>query len=313
MNQLTVTRCLSQAIVDVAAWEFNRLRKGMSDVAVARAVEGALRSLKGLASGKMPAYNHWTTLFYLTWHHPNHVNLAYSMIMATLKNTGKELPSDLYLLDFGCGTLAMQFGLALAIADLRDTQPVKSVRVRCIDDSEPMVRLGKKTWDRFGELAGENVELAVLSDAMNSITRADDPPVCGEERWLSAMHVVYKENKVDVKRDLALHEKRIRPHVGFITSHDDYNSGPLARSVSPFENKRGYSLHRNLMLGVKPLFRGGLFPITQWRRSIERNFLDSPICGDKETFPLVVKRRYLNGSVLWEWPSAACRVYTRIE
>lgn len=313
MNQLAVTRCLSQAMVDVAEWEFNRLKEGMSGIEVARLVEGALKSLDDLRWGKMPGYNEWDALFYLTWHHPNHVNLAYSMIKAMLKNTGRELPSDLYVLDFGCGTLATQFGLALAIADLRDEQPVKSVRVHAIDDSEPMVRLGKKAWDKFGELAGENAELAALSDAMNSTTFTEALPAPGEERWLSAMHVVYQKNRVAVKKWLALHEKQIRPHVGFITSHDDYNSGPLARSVSPFGNEQRYSLQRNLMLGVKPLFKGGLFPITQWRRSIERNLLDSPILGDAETFPLVVKRRYLNGSVLWEWPSAACRVYTRIE
>ena len=315
MNQPAVTRCLSQAMVDVAEWEFNRLRKGMSDVAVARAVEGALKSLDDLRWGIMPSYGDWTALFYLTWHHPNHVNLAYSMIKAMLEKSKRRLPNDLYVLDFGCGTLATQFGLALAIADLRDKQPVKSVRVRPIDDSEPMVRLGKKAWDRFGELAGENADLAALSDAMNSIaiTCADDSPARGEERWLSAMHVVYRENCIAVKNGLLYHEKQIIPHVGFITSHDDPNSRSLARSVSPFGDERSYSLHRNLISGVKPLFRGELSPIAQWRRNIERNFLDSPIRENGETFPLIVKRRFLNGTVLWQWRDASCRVYTRVK
>ena len=314
MNKQAVADCLSKAIVDVAEWEFNRLKEGMSDVEVAQAVEGALKSLDKLRLGKMPSYDDdWTTLFYLTWYHPNHVNLAYSMITAMLKNTGRELPSDLYLLDFGCGTLAMQFGLALAVADLRDEQPVKSVRVEPIDSSDPMVRLGEKAWDKFGELAGENAELAALSDAMNSITRADGPPVCEEERWLSAMHVVYCKNKDKVKEALALHEKRIKPHVGFITYHDDPKSRSLARSVSPFGNERSYSHHPDLE-EVTPIFKDGLPEVTQWRRQVKNRILNPLSAGAVSNLPLITDRRYLDRwAVSWEWRDAACRVYTRIE
>ena len=310
MNKQAVADCLSKAIVDVAAWEFNRLKEGMSGIEVARSVEGALKSLADLSRGKMPGYNERDALFYLTWFHPNHVNLAYSMIMAMLKNTGRELPSDLYLLDFGCGTLAMQFGLALAIADLRGEQSVKSVRVKPIDSSDPMVRLGEKAWDKFGELAGENAELAALSDAMNSITRADGPPVCEEERWLSAMHVVYCKNKDKVKEALALQEKRISPHVGFITYHDDPQSRSLARSVSPFGNERVYSRHLNLQR-VNPIFNDGLPEVTQWRWGVKELVLSPPPVGHVTVFPPAAS--FLTRDVSWEWPSAACRVYTRIE
>ena len=313
MNQLAVTRCLSQAIVDVAAWEFNRLKEGMSGIEVARLVEGALQSLADLRRGKMPGYNEWDALFYLTWFHPNHVNLAYSMIMAMLKNTGRELPSDLYVLDFGCGTLAMQFGLALAVADLRDEQPVKSVRVNSIDCNAPMVRLGEKAWDKFGELAGENADLAALSDAMNSITRTDDSPALGEEPWLSAMHVVYCKNKGDVTEALALHEKRIKPHVGFITYHDDPKSRSLARSVSPFGNERSYSHHPDLEQ-VNPIFEDGLSEVTNWRRQVKNRILNPLSAGAFSNLPLITDKDYLGRwSVSWEWRDAICLVYTRIE
>lgn len=314
MNQTAVTDCLSQAIVDVAEREFNRLREEMSGFRMAQSVEGALQSLKGLASGKMPDYDEWDAPFYLTWYHPNHVNLAYSMIAATLKNTGRELPKNLYLLDFGCGTLATQFGLALAVADLLDEQAVKSIRVRPIDDSEPMVRLGTEVWDVFGELVREEPELGRLSAVIDSmrIEFGNSLPEPGEECWLSAMHVVYEKNCVAVKKWLALHKNRIRPQVGFITSHDNYYGRLLTQSVSPFENDRDYSRHQNLISGVKPLFRGGLYPITQWRRNLEREILNSPFGEDAKTFPLIIKRRYLKGSVLWQWRDAVCRVYTRI-
>ena len=312
MNQLAVTRCLSQAIVDVAEREFNHLKDGMSGIEVARSVEGALQSFADLSQGKMPGYNEWDALFYLTWFHPNHVNLAYSLIMAMLKNTGRELPSDLYVLDFGCGILATQFGLALAVADLRGEQPVESVRVRPIDDSEPMVRLGKKVWDKFGELAGENAGLAALSDAMNSMTFVDDSPACGEERWLSAMHVVYQKNQVDVKKWLALHKNRIRPQVGFITSHNNYNGRLLAQSVSPFNNERGYMHHPNLER-VNPIFNDGLPEITKWRWGVKAGILKSLPAGAASNFPLITDKGYLARSVLWQWRDAACRVYTRVE
>ena len=312
INKQAVADCLSKAIVDVAEWEFNRLKEGMSDVEVAQAVEGALKSLKGLASGRMPYYGDWTALFYLTWHHPNHVNLAYSMIVAMLQKSKRRLPSNLYVLDFGCGTLATQFGLALAISDLRGEQPVKSVRICQIDDSEPMVRLGKKTWDRFGELAGENADLTALSDAMNSITRTDGPPVCGDECWLSAMHVVYQKNHVAVKKALALRENQIRPHVGFITSHYDLNSRSLAHLVSPFGNKRGY-LHRPNLERVNPIFNGGLTEVTKWRWGVKAGILKSLPAGAASNLPLITDKGYLDRFVSWQWRDAACRVYTRIE
>ena len=305
-----VTRCLSQAIVDVAGREFNHLRNEMCDVDVARSVEGALQSLKGLASGKMPAYNEWDAPFYLTWHHPKHVNLAYSMIAATLKNTERKLPKNLYLLDFGCGTLATQFGLALAIADLRDEQPVKSVRVRPIDASEPMRSLGKKAWDRFGELVGESAELAALSDTINSTTFTDDSPTSGEECWLSAMHVVYQANKGDVTKSLALHESETRPRVGFITSHVDDDT-TLAQTVSPFEDERVYSRHLSLKR-VNPIFIDDLPEITKWRWQVKECVLNPLPAEVASNLPLITDKGYLDRPVSWKWPSAACRVYTRI-
>lgn len=314
MNQTAVTDCLSQAIVDVAEREFNRLRNGMSDVEVAQAVEGALRSFGGLRSGIMPDYDEWDAPFYLTWYHPNHVNLAYSMIAATLKTAKMESSEDLYVLDFGCGTLATQFGLALAVADLRDEQMVESIRVRPIDDSKPMVRLGMEVWDVFGELARKYPELGRLSAVIDSmrIEFDDSLPELGEERWLSAMHVVYPQNSDHVKARLAFYEKRIKPDVGFITCHQDNDSQRRAVSVSPFESAQ-YRLHQQLLTGFPPIFNGGLPKITQWRWQVKAGILNPLPAEAASNLPLITDKCYLDRPVSWNWASAACRVYTRIE
>ena len=64
----------------------------------------------------MPTYDEWQALLYITWYHPSHVNLAYSMISAMLvekeyidlANPTLTETGCLYVSDFGSGTLAMR-------------------------------------------------------------------------------------------------------------------------------------------------------------------------------------------------------------
>lgn len=126
MNQKLTTKALDKAITKVVCDEFNRISKNLSDVETAQKVEYALDQLSKLQRGVMPKYDEWVALFYASWYQPAQINLAYSMITDMVKeicdgaltSTGK-----LYVYDFGCGALAMQFGVALAAADaLRNGQ-----------------------------------------------------------------------------------------------------------------------------------------------------------------------------------------------
>ncbi len=155
--QRAVTKCLSRAIVDVAEGEFVRLSKDKSPVAQAEEIREALRELLKLSSGsEMPNYeNSWVPLMYLTWYHPRQVNLAYSIVLNSLRqlSTDRCRPEKLYIVDYGCGTLAMQFGIALAQLKCKiGGFATPEIRMDALDTSEPMIELGKRVWNRFIKL-----------------------------------------------------------------------------------------------------------------------------------------------------------------
>ena len=154
----TAFAALRNAIVRVAEAEFKRLANGSDSREIASGIENALKSLKGLQSGIMPDYtDDWIPLFYSTWYQLSQVNLTFSMIRAMLDqrvstNRTLSIMDKLHVIDFGCGALAMQFGVALAVADaLRLGQKISSIRVDSTDSSQEMVDIGIKIWDQFRE------------------------------------------------------------------------------------------------------------------------------------------------------------------
>ena len=224
-----VAKALARALVKVAEDEYQRLSKELNGdrVEIAKAVEKALRELRELWGNKMPCYNDdWVPLLYSTWYQPSHVNLAYSMIEQRREDDALTKTGRLHVVDFGCGPLAMQFGVALAVADaLQRGERIDSIRVDLVDSSRGMIDMGRKIWCQFKEEIREDRQLAPLIDAcslvkskmLEDIERTD---VCeGEDRWISAIHAVYEENKCEVETDLNKLGYRMNPDVGFVTSH----------------------------------------------------------------------------------------------
>ena len=249
--QEAFAKALDNAIAKAAKAEFPRLTAKLNGdkAKVARAVENALRGLAGLQSGDQPHYDdEWLALLYSTWYQPSHINLAYSMIKAMAKQRDPEgavlsPTGKLYVVDFGCGTLAMQFGIALAAADaLHHGQTLTSIKIDLIDSNQPMIDLGLKIWRQFKKEIRGNDRLTRLSEACDlicneTLTAMEVPAIYpGYSRWLSAMHVVYGDNREDVKEELHRLSNAMDPHVGLITCF--YTSKSLARSVSPFESER---------------------------------------------------------------------------
>lgn len=228
-----VAKALDSALVKAAEDEYRRLSKELNGdrFEIAKAVEKALLELLKLLRGKMPCYdNEWVPLLYSTWYQPSHVNLAYSMIDAMVKKRGWDgaltKSGKLHVVDFGCGTLAMQFGVALAAADaLRRKERVDSIRVDLIDSSRGMIDMGCKIWDQFKQEVNEDSKLDPLSEACSLVKSkvledVERTEVCeGEDRWISAIHAVYEENKCEVETDLNKLGYRMNPDVGFVTSH----------------------------------------------------------------------------------------------
>ena len=144
--QESVAKALDKAIAKVAKTESRRLMKSKSRKKAAKGIETALHDLEGLQKGEIPYYDDkWLPLLYSTWYQPSHINLAYSMInkMAKRRDPKRAVltrKGKLHVVDFGCGTLAMQFGVALAAADaIQQGQPLTSIKIDLIDSSQPMI------------------------------------------------------------------------------------------------------------------------------------------------------------------------------
>ena len=185
----------------------------------------------------------------------------------------------LYVVDFGCGTFAMQFGVALALADtLERGQTITNIRVDSMDTSRPMINMGERVWERFVDLAKQNQRLVRLPRAIEImdckvVKSSFGAKRSGEECWFSAMHVVYQENEDEVRKQLALRADKTDPDVGLITSHANQVSSELATAVSPFSGDSRYSHLAPPFGKVAPRFSDELELITEWRKSIRGRLL----------------------------------------
>ena len=309
-GQERAAAALDRAIAEVFRNEVEHLIQGqnMSDAEKLSKVEDALGEVGKLGKwqGEMPKYDEWLAPFYLSWYQPRQINLTYSMIMGIVgeESIGKEILTDtgrLYVFDYGCGALAMKFGVALAIADaLQKNQKIYSACVASYDESEAMKNIGKKVWEQFKSEVQKDARLPYLEQACEMIdTRTNRPsswrPLGNEVVWLSAIHAAFSANKDAVQADLDRLTKKLRPSAGFVTS-------PLSRSgvadvASPFW-RNGYKEHKQ---NIHDTFTGNLRETTGARHEL----LDSL------QYPGVISLRFLRPNVTWEWHYVDVRIHTR--
>lgn len=313
MNQKLTTEALDKAITKVVCDEFNHISKNLSDVETAQKVEYALDQLSKLQRGVMPKYDEWVAPFYASWYQPPQINLAYSMITDMLTETfdGVLAPTGkLYVYDFGCGALAMQFGVALAAADaLRNGQKLDSVYIASSDTSEAMIGIGVKVWEQFKSEARKEPCLSFLSQACEMIEaqiingRPARKSSADEIRWLSAIHAVYDTNEGDVQKCLCELGKLVSPNIVFLTTH--YKEDSLLCKASPFRNNQ----YEFSAWDVPPLLSGEFRRTTNLRKRISEKIeteLPNPSGID-----INLVKNYLKGPVKWDWRSAAIHIYTR--
>ena len=225
MHDQNIADALDKAITTVADQEFDQLTKGLNDVQIAEKVVGSLQSLDRLRFGKIPNYDEWDALFY-HWYQPSHINLAYSMI-----EWSHELSDQLHIVDFGCGALAMQFGVFLAAVDaIERGQPINEIQIDSIDTSEAMIDVGQKIWEQLKREIARSPNLSYLSRACDVIKPR--PLIIREEGdierigsapnsnvWVSAIHAVYDDNKDDVQCSLKSLVDRLAPDICFASTH----------------------------------------------------------------------------------------------
>lgn len=313
MNQKLTTEALDKAITKVVCDEFNRISKNLSTVETAQKVEYALVHLKNLQYSIMPEYDEWVAPFYVSWYQPAQINLAYSMITDMVEETfdGALAPKGtLYVYDFGCGALAMQFGVALAAADaLRKGQKLDSVYIASSDTSEAMIRIGVKVWEQFKSEVRKEPCLSRLSQVCDLIEMQNvshspyRKPSAEDTRWLSAIHAVYDTNEGDVQKCLCELGKLVSPNVVFLTTH--YKEDSLLCKASPFRNNQ-YEFNKR---DVSPSLSGEFREVTNLRKGISEKVqteLPNPPGVDTNLI-----RKYLKGNVKWNWRTAAIHIYTR--
>lgn len=227
MNSRTrndVANALDVSIADVAAGEFDRLATPLSDQQIAEQILMALRAFEGLQSNKMPDYGPWDALFYLTWYQPSQINLAYTLARMIPAGNNPLLTGEgnLQVADFGCGALAMQFGLALAATRTISAHGVcPEITVESKDSSDSMVSLGRETWRRFVQEIGDTYKYPQLEDlrqACDAIRTKVQTQTPATTRWLTALHVAYEENAGEVGEAMDEVAAQWKPEVILVTA-----------------------------------------------------------------------------------------------
>ena len=306
-----VAKILDEVIAETGDEEFKRLSQGMESSEWAPKVGNALSELRKLSQGVMPQYDdEWVALFYLLWFQPKQIALAYSIIKKmfeadSLAPNGKK---ELHVIDFGCGTLAMQFAIALAAANATE-QGLRGIpiHVDSIDSSHAMINLGGKCWDKFQQRISKNRTFGELALALSFMTtstynNANSIVKRNADCWLSAIHAVYDSthysNIVDVKQVLYdLYDKH-SPIAGFVSSHAA--NWQLVRIVFPFEH--------GLQSDITNAFTSGELPeVTQLRRSFRAKILRDFVPSGSVDIGLISS--YLSNAATWEWPTATVMVY----
>ena len=304
-----IEESLDRAIAKIAAAEFTRLKGGSSPQEVAGNIHAALEEL-GKLSGEteMPDYSReWVALLYTTWYQPRQVNLAYTLIRYVMSQQEGRLTrntdGNLYMVDFGCGALATQISLTLAVAHaLKKGQDLNSVEVYGLDSSQPMIDIGERLWEEWGDQITD-ADLRTAYSLVSSENAAPPRDAAGwtsnripadGDRWLVALHVSYPENATEVKGCLGQIDGQLKPGVGFVTSNNDR----AVRRVWPFGSAR-----LQYPLGL-PRLSGECGKTTIWRRRILLDTYRPYLLDPKD-------QRYLSRPVKYNqsWDNLRCLLH----
>lgn len=309
-NQVLAKKVLDNAIAEVARAEFNRLSCELDPIQTANKVECALRHLEGLQDGIMPAYDEWDALFYASWYQGSQINLTYSIIRKMLQD-GVSLDGSLHIVDWGCGALAMQFGVALAAADaISQGQAIDAIRIDLIDDSASMIAIGKKIWDAFTQKLSRYPQLTHVSKACEKIdfqkVNTTDVQKIPGGCWISAIHAVYEENIDELNCELSELVNELAPDVLLTTTHKDYRS--LLLEVCSLCDSEYDS---EMTSSISQQFSGYLGRTYKWRGDLCSKILhdvsQDTICIDRG----FIKNYLTKYRVRWQRHDAVIRTHTR--
>ena len=249
-----VTRALDIAINNVLRRQIDRLGEGVNSAAIAQSVLSSLRSLEGLQQGKMPNYNAWDAILYAAWYQPSHINMAYSLIrkVPSQFNPLSSGKSELSVEDFGCGQLAMQFGLLLAASDtLGSLGACPRISIRSTDPSAEMKELGWQVWHEFVAEIGEVKKYPTLHRLREACHRISFQHQASEDnvQWFSLLHVAYQESKASVRKAVEPSVEENCPEVILVTYHPGAKGNAFGPPDKSYEEEVYRLSEANLDLG----------------------------------------------------------------
>ncbi len=298
-TRTAVARALDVSIAYVAKKEFAQLSRGLSNREIAEQILWALQALDGLQKNEMPDYDAWDALLYLTWYQPSQINLAYTLARSITPNRNPLVAGlgRLQVVDFGCGALAMQFGLALAGAEtLRRHGRCPKFAIVPMDESDHMQQIGEQTWRRLIQEIADTDKYPQhrhLLQVCTTMTKRGRHRCSEETCWLTVLHVAYEENVEEVKIRLDKGVCEWKPDVLLVMAR------PLAHKWAySHDEPKAYEKREKLLTFENLAIEGMLEATTEFRRSLHKLYgQDIDKVAHSQGGRAI--SYYLSNSVLW--------------
>ncbi|MYD35749.1 MAG: hypothetical protein F4X20_01820 [Dehalococcoidia bacterium] len=208
-----VTKALDEAISKTARHWFEEHKSTVGDSRAAAGLIHGYQEIRKLVTGGMPVY----------WYQAPHINMAYTTALQLLEQSALDCSTDrpLHTYDFGCGALATQFGLSLAVTErVGSTTDSVDISIKSVDESVVMEAIGWRVWHEFRLEIGNKAKyphLDVLRQVCESLVFNRSVQYTGET-WVTAHHVVYQENHADVTKQLSELTRELNPQYVLMTT-----------------------------------------------------------------------------------------------
>lgn len=171
----TVKQILECAVLQACEHELKRLKEHANEDIGLEIVKG-LKEISKLSNfADKPDYtNPWTAFHHAIWYHLSHVNFLKKELGKLLQDGGHlDSREILRIVDFGCGTMPVKWGIALALADARS---LAKVVISNYDTSKQMKDFGVYMWNRLVDVVDSRKsqsEVGLLRDAIGRIKATD--------------------------------------------------------------------------------------------------------------------------------------------
>ena len=309
MEMQPILKAVEWAILTVAEEDWGKFSVVYPDAD--RLVVKSLRSLQGLGQGVMPNYseNLALPLLYNTWYQPRQINLVYSILRDRRwiedEWVSRISSRRLSVIDFGCGSLATQFAIAILAADtISRPNDIPKIRVVSYDTSLEMVQYGKRIWAEFARIVNHfyaDHPIRWVLDQMDCKYHTDlaglPKPIGGMPHLVTAIHAAYSDTAERVRDDLKALVSKYSPEVCLMTAQ----STSVANHAWPLWDAPNYdTIQADRADGTKvdTKFRGVLKSLTDWRRGLYAALLvDGTLDGEDAKF---VQKYLSNNAVRWE-------------